>query len=137
MAQRASLAQVLAVQPRLLLLDEPFGSLDALTRLGLQEMLHQLWVELEFGVVMVTHDVDEAVYLADRVIVLTPRPGRVLADLRVSLPHPRIRRQRCCIVGRSLESQPRDAGLSVCQNRPRRGPPRRGAFGGRGGTVGP
>jgi NitT/TauT family transport system ATP-binding protein len=91
MAQRASLAQVLAVQPRLLLLDEPFGSLDALTRLGLQQMLHQLWAELGFGVVMVTHDVDEALYLADRLVVLTPRPGRILANLPLRLSHPRSR----------------------------------------------
>jgi ABC-type nitrate/sulfonate/bicarbonate transport system ATPase subunit len=91
MAQRASLAQVLAVQPRLLLLDEPFGSLDALTRLGLQQVLHELWQELGFGVVMVTHDVDEAVYLANRVMILTPRPGRILTDLSIPLSHPRNR----------------------------------------------
>lgn len=91
MAQRAALAQVLAVEPRLLLLDEPFGSLDALTRLGLQAMLQRLWAELGFGVVMVTHDVDEALYLADRVAVLGPRPTSVLACLRVNLPRPRSR----------------------------------------------
>lgn len=91
MAQRASLAQVLAVQPRLLLLDEPFGSLDALTHLGLQQVLHGLWQELGFGVVMVTHDVDEALYLADRVIVLTPRPGRIMAALPIYLSRPRNR----------------------------------------------
>lgn len=91
MAQRASLAQVLAVQPRLLLLDEPFGSLDALTRLSLQQVLQGLWQELGFGVVMVTHDVDEALYLADRVIVLTPRPGRIVADLPIHLSRPRNR----------------------------------------------
>ncbi|MDX2007860.1 MAG: ABC transporter ATP-binding protein [Meiothermus sp.] len=114
MAQRAALAQVLAVETRLLLLDEPFGSLDALTRLGLQAMLQRLWAELGFGAVMVTHDVEEALYLADRVVVLSPRPARVLANLRVGLPRPRgrdapgfvsLRREVLALLGVQTEAE--------------------------------
>ncbi|MFK7602162.1 ABC transporter ATP-binding protein [Deinococcus sp. SM5_A1] len=91
MRQRAALVRALAVQPRVLLLDEPFGALDALTRLQLQQELSGLWTGGNMTVLMVTHDVEEALYLADRVIVLGPRPGRVIADYLVPLPRPRNR----------------------------------------------
>ncbi len=91
MRQRAALVRALSVQPRVLLLDEPFGALDALTRLQLQQELSGLWTGGDMTVLMVTHDVEEALYLADRVIVLGPRPGRVIADHAVPQPRPRSR----------------------------------------------
>ena len=89
MQQRVNLARVLVNRPRVLLMDEPFCSLDAQTRLQMQELLLSLWHEFHMTVVFVTHDVDEAAFLSDRIVVLTTRPGRVKADLRVSLPRPR------------------------------------------------
>ena len=91
MQQRASLARVLVNRPRVLLMDEPFCSLDAQTRLQMQELLLKLWSELHMTVVFVTHDVDEALFLSDRVLVFSPRPGKVRADLAVALPRPRDR----------------------------------------------
>jgi NitT/TauT family transport system ATP-binding protein len=92
MQQRVALARVLVNQPRVLLMDEPFCSLDAQTRLQMQEMLLELWHELHMTVVFVTHDVDEAVFLSGRVIVLTERPARIKAEIRVELPRPRTHR---------------------------------------------
>jgi NitT/TauT family transport system ATP-binding protein len=89
MQQRVALARVLVNRPRVLLMDEPFCSLDAQTRLQMQAMLLRLWHELHMTVVFVTHDVDEAVFLSDRVIVLTQRPARIKAEIPVSLPRPR------------------------------------------------
>jgi NitT/TauT family transport system ATP-binding protein len=89
MQQRVNLARVLVNRPRVLLMDEPFCSLDAQTRLQMQELLLGLWHELHMTVVFVTHDVDEAVFLSDRVIVLTRRPGRIKAEIPVALPRPR------------------------------------------------
>lgn len=89
MQQRVALARVLVNRPRVLLMDEPFCALDAQTRLQMQQMLLSLWDELHMTVVFVTHDVDEAVFLSDRVVVLTQRPARVKAELRVPLPRPR------------------------------------------------
>lgn len=83
MAQRAALARALVNRPRLFLLDEPFGKLDALTRLTLQDEIAALWRSQGFTVVLVTHDVDEALRLSGRVIVLSERPAHVVADLRV------------------------------------------------------
>ena len=81
MAMRVSLARALVTQPDLLLLDEPFAALDSITRRGLVEDLHRLWSERRFAVVFVTHDVEEAVYFADRVVILDARDGRPCADL--------------------------------------------------------
>jgi NitT/TauT family transport system ATP-binding protein len=90
MRQRASLARALATAPAVLLLDEPFSSLDALTRERLNVELQQIWTQTRTTVVLVTHDVAEAIFLADRVAVLAGSPGRVVGDVPVSLPRPRI-----------------------------------------------
>ena len=89
MQQRVNLARVLVNRPRVLLMDEPFCSLDAQTRLQMQEMLLELWHEYHMTVLFVTHDVDEALFLSDRVCVLTRRPGRIQAEFYVDLPRPR------------------------------------------------
>ena len=91
MRQRAALLRTVLPHKDLDLFDEPFGALDALTRSDLQAWLAGLWEEERSSVLLVTHDVEEAVFLADRVIVLTPRPGRVALELTVSLPRPRTR----------------------------------------------
>jgi len=89
MQQRAGLARALAVNPTILLMDEPFGSVDAQTRQLLQEELLELWQRERKTVIFITHSMDEAVYLSDRVAVMTPRPGRVAEILEVPLPRPR------------------------------------------------
>jgi NitT/TauT family transport system ATP-binding protein len=90
MQQRAGLARALVVNPSILLMDEPFGSVDAQTRQLLQEELLELWQREQKTVIFITHSMDEAVYLADRVVIMTPRPGRVAEILDVPLPRPRI-----------------------------------------------
>lgn len=89
MAQRVALARALIQDPDLLLLDEPFGALDALTRERMGVELLRIWQSSRKTVVMVTHSISEALLLADRVIMLTPRPGRILLDVKVDLPRPR------------------------------------------------
>jgi len=91
MAQRAAIARALINKPKILLLDEPFGALDALTRVHLQRELQRLWVQQRSTMIMVTHDVEEALYLGDRVIVMDARPGRIKHEIHVNLPHPRER----------------------------------------------
>ena len=91
MAQRAALARALVNDPAVLLLDEPLGKLDSLTRLTLQGELVALWRKAEFTAILVTHDVEEAVLLGSRVIVLTERPGRIKAEFAVERPYPRHR----------------------------------------------
>jgi len=88
-AQRASLARALVREPQLLLLDEPFGALDALTRRSMHQLVLDLWHRHEPTVLLVTHDVEEAAVLADRIVVLSPRPGRVVAEIAVDAPRPR------------------------------------------------
>ncbi len=92
MAQRAALARALVTEPQVLLLDEPFSALDAFTRMRLQDHLLAAWLRYGPTLVLVTHDLDEAVYLADRVVLLTGRPGRVADVLRVAPERPRDRR---------------------------------------------
>lgn len=87
--QRASLCRALIHHPELLLLDEPFGALDAFTREELWLVLQNLWLQRRFTVVLVTHDLREAVFLADTVYVMSPRPGRLIHEVRVALPRPR------------------------------------------------
>ena len=89
MQQRVGLARVLVNKPRVMLMDEPFSSLDAQTRLMMQELLLQVWTEYGMTVLFVTHDIDEAIYLGSRVAVLTRRPGRLKALFEVPLPRPR------------------------------------------------
>jgi NitT/TauT family transport system ATP-binding protein len=89
MQQRVAIARALACHPVLLLMDEPFGSVDAQTREDLEDLLLTVRAERDMTILLVTHDIDESVYVGDRVVVLTPGPGRVLADLRVDLPAPR------------------------------------------------
>jgi ABC-type nitrate/sulfonate/bicarbonate transport system ATPase subunit len=89
MAQRAAIARGLVTRPAILLLDEPLGALDALTRLRLQDELLQIWERERVTMILVTHDVEEAIYLADKVLVM--RPGRIASEIEVDLPEPRDR----------------------------------------------
>ncbi len=89
MQQRVAIARALVVQPRILLMDEPFGALDAQTRGDMQTFLLALWRKIRPTVLFITHDVEEAVLLGDRVLVMTPRPGRLARDLAIGLPRPR------------------------------------------------
>jgi NitT/TauT family transport system ATP-binding protein len=89
MKQRAALARVLAFDPKVLLMDEPFGALDAQTRETMQEELTRLWERTGKTIVFVTHDIEEAVYLGDRVVVMSARPGRIRQEITIDLPRPR------------------------------------------------
>jgi NitT/TauT family transport system ATP-binding protein len=91
MAQRVALARALVNDPALLVLDEPFGKLDSLTRIRMQGELARLWQDARFSVLLVTHDVEEALLLANRVIVFSERPARVVAEVRNDAPYPRHR----------------------------------------------
>ena len=89
MKQRVGIVRALATGPKVLLLDEPFGALDAQTRVIMQQILTNIWQRLGITVLFVTHDIDEAIFLSDRVYVMTARPGKVKAELPVLLPRPR------------------------------------------------
>lgn len=115
MAQRAAIARALVTEPKLLLLDEPLGALDALTRIRVQTELQRIWMRQGSTMLMVTHDVDEAVFLSDRVIIFDARPGRIRRIVEVGLPHPRARalphlhRLRDEILADLTESLPADS----------------------------
>jgi NitT/TauT family transport system ATP-binding protein len=89
MQQRVAIARALACKPQVLLMDEPFGSLDALTRMDLEDTLLDLWGKLGSTILFVTHDIEQAVYLSDRVYVLSRRPSRMIEETAVDLPRPR------------------------------------------------
>jgi NitT/TauT family transport system ATP-binding protein len=91
MKQRVGIARMLAMSPKLLLMDEPFGALDAFTRMDMQEELTNLWLADPFTTIFVTHDVEEAVFLADRIVVMTSRPGKIKTIVPVPLARPRQR----------------------------------------------
>jgi sulfonate transport system ATP-binding protein len=90
-AQRAAIARALITRPQVLLLDEPFSALDAFTRIDLQDHLLDLWADGKPTLLVVTHDVDEAIVLADRIMVMRPRPGQMFAEIEADLPRPRDR----------------------------------------------
>lgn len=89
MRQRVAIARALSYRPRMLLMDEPFGALDAQTRQSMQELLLKVWEKHRLNVLFVTHDIDEAIFLSDRIVMLSGRPGRVKLDLRPQIPRPR------------------------------------------------
>ena len=91
MAQRVAIARALINDPEVLLLDEPMGALDSFTRADLQDKLLEIRAQNDATMILVTHDVDEAIYLSDRIVIMTPRPGRISEVLEVGLPHPRNR----------------------------------------------
>ncbi|SDA24279.1 NitT/TauT family transport system ATP-binding protein [Ruminococcus sp. YE71] len=91
MAQRVAIARALINEPKALLLDEPMGALDSFTRADLQDKLLELWKENGITMILVTHDIDEAIYLSDRIVIMTPRPGKISKIIDVDLPRPRHR----------------------------------------------
>ena len=91
MAQRVAIARALINDPEVLLMDEPMGALDSFTRADLQDKLLEIRAENDATMILVTHDVDEAIYLSDRIVIMTPRPGKISEVLEVGLPHPRDR----------------------------------------------
>ena len=121
MAQRAGIARGLVNRPDVLFLDEPFGALDAITKVRLQGELQDIWASERITMVLVTHDVDEAVYLGDRVVIMSPRPGRISKIINIDLPHPRNRvcdefvqtrnRVLATLNGTALGDQPRSSAL--------------------------
>ncbi|MDE6087242.1 MAG: ABC transporter ATP-binding protein, partial [Oscillospiraceae bacterium] len=101
MNQRASLARALVGHPKVLLLDEPLGALDAFTRMNLQDEILEIWQKHNMTMIMVTHDVDEAIYMSDKVVVMSARPSKVEAVIDIELPRPRARAQDTFQVYRS------------------------------------
>ncbi|OOG36497.1 ABC transporter ATP-binding protein [Polaromonas sp. A23] len=89
MKQRVGIVRALATSPQVLLMDEPFGALDSQTRVVMQEILTNMWQRLRLSVLFITHDIDEAVFLSDRIYVMTARPGRIKSEMVVPLPRPR------------------------------------------------
>lgn len=92
MRQRVAIARVLSYKPKMLLMDEPFGALDAQTRTEMHELLTDVWESHKLTVLFVTHDIEEAIFLSDRIIVMSPHPGRIKEDIDVTIPRPRDQR---------------------------------------------
>jgi ABC-type nitrate/sulfonate/bicarbonate transport system ATPase subunit len=105
MQQRTAIARALANDPEMLLLDEPFGALDNQTRALMQELLLGIWERERKTVLFVTHDIEEAIFLASRVVVMTARPGRIKADVAIDLPHPRHYRMKTSPAFSALKAQ--------------------------------
>ena len=105
MKQRCAIARAYAVNPKILLMDEPFGALDALTRVQLQDQLLATWSKERRTVMFITHDVDEAVYLASRVVVMAARPGRLYKIVNVDLPYPRTEEMRLSLAFSELRNE--------------------------------
>jgi sulfonate transport system ATP-binding protein len=116
-AQRVAIARALVTRPKVLLLDEPFSALDAFTRASLQTALLDLWATGKPTLVIVTHDVEEAVILADRVVVMQPEPGRLFAEIRVDLPRPRRRLDDAFIAIERRVLHALDGSLSLARQR--------------------
>jgi NitT/TauT family transport system ATP-binding protein len=91
MRQRVAVARALVNEPEVLLMDEPFAAVDAITRATLQDELLRLWKEFGISVIFITHNIDEAIYLGQRIVVMSAHPGTIRSDLRVDLPYPRHR----------------------------------------------
>ncbi|WP_026224418.1 ABC transporter ATP-binding protein [Methyloversatilis thermotolerans] len=89
MKQRVGIVRALATSPQVMLMDEPFGALDAQTRVVMQEILTNMWQQLKLSVLFITHDIEEAIFLSDKVYVMTARPGRIKAEIPIPLPRPR------------------------------------------------
>jgi NitT/TauT family transport system ATP-binding protein len=89
MKQRVGIVRALATSPQVMLMDEPFGALDAQTRVVMQQILTNMWQKFRLSVLFITHDIEEAIFLSDRVFVMTARPGRIKAELLIPLPRPR------------------------------------------------
>lgn len=89
MKQRVGIVRALATSPQMLLMDEPFGALDAQTRVVMQEILTNMWQQFRISVLFVTHDIEESIFLSDKIYVMTARPGRIKAEIKVPLPRPR------------------------------------------------
>jgi NitT/TauT family transport system ATP-binding protein len=105
MKQRVAIARALANEPRILLMDEPFGALDAQTRASMQTHLLNIWREVDVTILFITHDLDEAVLLSDRIVVLGAGPGRILEIIDVPVPRPRTHDQ--CLTGHFLATKRR------------------------------
>jgi ABC-type Fe3+/spermidine/putrescine transport system ATPase subunit len=89
MKQRIGIVRALATSPQVLLMDEPFGALDTQTRVVMQEILTNIWQQFKISVLFITHDIEESIFLSDRIYVMTARPGRIKAEIKVPLPRPR------------------------------------------------